>query len=87
MKTDVSNYRPVTILPSLSKLLEKVIFKRLYSHFEHFKLFDPRQYGFRKNHSTTHAIIDYITSVLKAKDHSDLDFKCYFYLLRAATMK
>ena len=70
-KTDVSNYRPVTILPSLSKLLEKVIFKRLYSHFEHFKLFDPRQYGFRKNHSTTLAIIDYITSVLKAKENPE----------------
>ena len=67
----MSNYRPVTILPSLSKLLEKVIFKRLYSHFEHFKLFDPRQYGFRKNHSTTLAIIDYITSVLKAKENPE----------------
>ena len=68
-KTDVANYRPVTVLPSLSKLLERVIFKRLYSHFEQYKLFDPRQYGFRKNHSTTHAIIDYLTSVLKAKEN------------------
>ena len=67
-KTDVSNYRPITLLCSLSKVLEKVIFEQIVGHLEHFNLFDPRQYGFRKDHSTTLAVLDYVNIVLRAKE-------------------
>ena len=49
-KSDIENYRPVSLLSVISKILERIIFKRLYEHFE--KIFHKAQYGFRKNRST-----------------------------------
>lgn len=53
---DVNNYRPITLLTTLSKLLEKVIDKRLKASMETFQIIPPSQFGFRKGHSTTHQL-------------------------------
>ena len=45
------NYRPISILPAISKVFEKVIFDQLYEHFNSNGLFYSSQYGFKKNHS------------------------------------
>lgn len=50
------NYRPISILPSFSKILEKVVAKQLVTHLEAHKVLPPSQYGFRRNLSTTHAL-------------------------------
>jgi len=47
-----SEYRPVSLLPVLSKLFEKVLCHRVYSYLTEHNLIDKRQYGFRENHST-----------------------------------
>ena len=62
-KSKVANYRPISVLPCLSKILEKLIKARLVSFFEKHHVLYPHQYGFRSNHSTTHALLD-ITSTL-----------------------
>ena len=49
-KNGVENYRPISILPRLSLILEKILFDLLYSKF-HYKL-SSRQHGFKKGHST-----------------------------------
>ena len=49
---DVSNLRPVSILPLPSKLIEKIVHNRIYNHCNDNKLLDERQGGFRPNHST-----------------------------------
>ena len=67
-----SNYRPISILPSLSKILEKIVYIRLYSFLTRNNLLTQIQYGFRKNYSTDYAIIqlcDKITSSLANKEH------------------
>ena len=46
---DVSNYRPVSILPSVSKIFEREIVNQLYMYFN--PIFNPRLSGFRKQHS------------------------------------
>ena len=51
-KTLFSNYRPTSILPSLSEILEKNVYSQLYAYFESNKLLYSRQYGFREGHST-----------------------------------
>ena len=51
-KSMFSNYRPISLLPSISKLFEKVIYQQLYKYFEDSNLFYQSQYGFRKGHST-----------------------------------
>ena len=45
---EISNYRPISILPSISKILEKIIYDRLYKFLITWELLNPNQYGFRK---------------------------------------
>ena len=47
-KDDFSNYRPISSLPAISRVFERIIFKRVYSYVEKFKLLDDNQFGFRK---------------------------------------
>ena len=52
----LDNYRPVSTLPLFGKILEKLIYNRLYSFFTAKNTIYENQYGFRKNHSTSHAV-------------------------------
>ena len=54
--TNVSNYRPISLLCSMSKILEKLMYNRGKSFLNKQKFFYKYQFGFRKNHSTLHAI-------------------------------
>ena len=47
-KDDFSNYRPISLLPAISRVFERIIFKRVYSYVEKLKLLDDNQFGFRK---------------------------------------
>ena len=55
-----TNYRPITILNSISKVLEKVVEKQLRSYFDFNDLFSTSQYGFRSKRSTAQALLDLI---------------------------
>ena len=44
------NYRPISLLPSISKVFEKVVFKDVYEYFQNNNLFYKSQYGFRADH-------------------------------------
>ena len=48
-RENVNNYRPISLLPTLSKVLEKVIYKQVMEHFEENFLTD-KQFGFRGKH-------------------------------------
>ena len=52
----IENYRPVSILPIFGKIFEKIIYKRLYAFFLSKGILKNEQFGFRKGHSTTHAL-------------------------------
>lgn len=56
-RNNMSNYRPVSILPVLSKALEKLILKRLTNFERKFQLLHDSQYGFRKGFSTEYALM------------------------------
>ena len=62
----VANYRPVSLLSSFSKILEKIVYKRLYSFITHTNNFSSQQFGFRQNHSTTHATTLLINNIVDA---------------------
>ena len=47
----VTNYRTVSILPALSKILERTVYDRLINFWNKFNILFNNQYGFRKNHS------------------------------------
>ena len=66
-----SNYRPTSLLTSLSKILENIVYKRTISFFNDHEVFNNSQFGFRKNHSTTHAILSLVDKVATAIDRSN----------------
>ena len=57
------NYRPISLLPIFSKIFEKVIYTRMYKFLEDNKLIYTKQFGFRANHSTNHALISMTESI------------------------
>ena len=65
-----ANYRPISLLPTLSKITEKIILKRLNVHLSENDVIIPEQFGFRPKHSTTHQllrVVEYISSGLNNK--------------------
>lgn len=63
-KTSIENYRPISLLTSFSKILEKVIYNRLMYHFVNKKILSPSQYGFREKISTNDASFELISAIL-----------------------
>ena len=62
----IINYRPISFLMTISKLLEKIIYKRVYSFLKlNGTLFD-HQYGFRMKRSCEQAILDLTGNILQA---------------------
>ena len=63
---DLSNYRPISILPLFSKIFEKLIHVRLTSFFDTNNVLSENQFGFRRKHSTVHALNTAISSITKS---------------------
>ena len=59
-----NNYRPISLLSNLSKVLDKLVYRRLYSFLTRGKLLYDRQYGFGPMISTIDAIINFTADVL-----------------------
>ena len=53
---DIGNYRPVSVLPIFGKIFEKILYSRIYSFMCSKNIISELQFGFRKYHSTNHAI-------------------------------
>uniref|UniRef100_A0A1B6LZY6 Reverse transcriptase domain-containing protein n=1 Tax=Graphocephala atropunctata TaxID=36148 RepID=A0A1B6LZY6_9HEMI len=70
LHTDIQNYRPISILSNISKIIEKSINYRLTTFLEHNNLLCKEQYGFRKNLNTEAALISFVHSTLQSLDWS-----------------
>jgi len=67
-KTEFSNYRPISLLTSFSKIIEKIIYKRLYRHLKENNILDKEQFGFREKSSTDMATYALLNTVLSSLD-------------------
>ena len=65
---DPGNWRPITILPLPSKIMERAVHYQLVNYFEENNYFHNRQHGFRKKHSTITAINQVLRHVYDAYD-------------------
>ena len=66
------NYRPISVIPIFGKIFEKVIYNRLYQFFQSNNAIFKNQFGFRKHHSTMHAInysVEKIITDLEKRNH------------------
>uniref|UniRef100_A0A3P9L4Z8 Reverse transcriptase domain-containing protein n=1 Tax=Oryzias latipes TaxID=8090 RepID=A0A3P9L4Z8_ORYLA len=67
-KHQFTNYRPVSLLPQFSKILEKIFNDKLALFIEKHNIINENQYGFRENRSTSLAIIDAVEEITNALD-------------------
>lgn len=81
--TELSNYRPICVLPTLSKILETILKHQIIAYFEENNLFTPQQFGFRKNRSTEMAIREVVQYLLQSLDESQKCASIYCDLSKA----
>ena len=67
--TEITNYRPISMLSIFSKIFEKLIYKNLIEFLDKNSTLSNSQYGFRKKHSTLHALINATENVYKSIDN------------------
>ena len=82
-KKDISNYRPISLLPIISKILEKVVHKNLYTFLEKNKVLYASQYGFRKNRSTVNAITELVCHITNAFENKQNTLSVFLDLSKA----
>jgi len=70
-KQSFTNYRPISLLPSISKIYEKIVHNRLYNYMPINSLMNKNQYGFRKSHSTINAVSKFTDDTLLALESSN----------------
>lgn len=79
-KNQFNNYRPISLLPSVSKILEKLVSQRLVSFLNKHKLLYNNQYGFRQKHSTIHPIIQLLNHIANENDRPTGDITLSIFL-------
>ena len=60
------NYRPISVPTVFSKILEKIMYIRVYIYFVENKLLFPKQFGFQNNTLTEHAILELVCNITKS---------------------
>ena len=79
----IDNYRPISSLPVLSKLFERLTLNRMLSFIYNNSILSPNQFGFRKGHNVTQAVAKLTTHIIQAF-HSKIYCACFFLDLRKA---
>ena len=77
------NYRPVSLLPSLSKILEKAICKQLTHYLEKYNILCPNQFGFRAKNQTTHVVHSMLNTIASNAINNQCTIAAYIDLSKA----
>ena len=82
-KDKPGNYRPISLLSIFDKILEKLMFKRLYGFLTKHKILYDYQFGFRKGHSTSLALIELLDTIYSHCDNNEIVIGMHFDLQKA----
>ena len=77
------NYRPISLLPAISKIFEKVVFAQIYNYLNSNNLLYKHQYGFRKHHSTELAAIELTDKIFDNLDKKKIPLAVFIDLSKA----
>ena len=80
---DPNNYRPITLLSGINKIMEKVIHDRMYKFLENNNLIFKYQFGFRRNYSTSLALINVVEEIRQAIDEKKITLGIFLDLSKA----
>ena len=64
--TLLTNYRPISVLACFSKLLERIMYNRLYKFLQENNILYQKQFGFQNAHTTEHAILQLVNQIAEA---------------------
>ena len=81
--TDINNYRPIFLLPYISKVLEKIVLDQIKSYFTSHNLLYNNQYGFRSHHSTELATMHLIDKIITSMDEGLFPLNIFLDLSKA----
>ena len=82
--SEIKNYRPISLLPCLSKIFEKIVFSRIYHHITYHSLLTDKQSGYRQGHNTQLQLVYLVDKLYKSLDDGNdftmiyLDISRYF---------
>ena len=76
-KTTVTNYRPISLAPVISKIIEKVICEQTTDYLTQNNIIPKTQFGFRKGHQTSHLLQAFVNDLMKAKRKSNLSLAIF----------
>ena len=82
-KSLFTNYIPVSVLPVFSKFLERIVYNRLINFLNKYDILSRNQYGFRKNYSTGHALIQLYDKISNALDSKRVTLGLFIDLSKA----
>ena len=80
---DITCYRPISLLPTYSKIFEKCMYNRMINYIDKHKILSPFQYGFQKHKSTTDALLSFTERIYNSLDTGNHAMSLFIDLKKA----
>ena len=80
---NITNYRPISVLPWFSKVLQPIMYKRLFKYLCEEKLLYSKHFGFRKGHSTDHANVHLVDQIYESLENDYYTLGVFIDLFKA----
>ena len=81
--SDISNYRPISVLPCFSKILEHIMYNRLYKYLIENNILYSKQFGFQNGHSTDHAVVQLVDQIIESFENNKYTLGVFIDLSKA----
>ena len=82
-RANIINYRPISLLPIISKILEKVVHKQIYSYLCKYNILSSDQFGFRPGKSTVNAMVNFMHYLYNSLDNRNFVFSMFLDFKKA----
>ena len=86
LESNVSNYRPISLLPVFNIVLEKLMYIRLIQFIEKRNLIYDKQFGFQSHHSTEHTMLSTVDKIHEAIEKGEFSCGVFLDLTKSITI-